>query len=353
MVLPPHEDTAPVRQVVRHDGQPVPPRLHHRLHVVQAVVPAQVGGLEAGVNLCRFLKFDDLLGCLNGTRIRDPMVSAREENQPGSIGNLKTTKVSRRTSRRKHSRSSLSFTLCPKLCSCDPPTSQGSALWLLQRRRGRTVAQVAHSANRSLQTLSHSFCHHLSRGLLPRAQSRTVRPACPQALFPPTLRPRGPHTVWVIPLGWRICLPAHPLGDCLVHHLQHPRRTVGSKRTGRDAQSIQEPARFHSLPRRILPFLNPAFPLCPVSLWYEAVLLLAVPSPASCSSGANLCSELVRISRTQHLDPPLATLLTDLNWRYSLQGPPLSGRTSSSVHYLQLSETSLSPVPPDPAGGNH
>lgn len=114
---------------------------------MQAVVPAQVGGLEAGVNLRRFLKFDDLLGCLNGTRIRDPTVSAHEENQPGSIGNLKTIKVSRRTSRRKHSRSALSFTLCPQLGSCDPPTSQGSALWLLQRRRGRTVVQVAHPAN--------------------------------------------------------------------------------------------------------------------------------------------------------------------------------------------------------------
>ena len=66
MMLPPHEHAAPVGQVVRHDGQPVPPRLHHRLHVVQAIVPPQVGGLQACVNLSSFLKLDDLLGCLRG-----------------------------------------------------------------------------------------------------------------------------------------------------------------------------------------------------------------------------------------------------------------------------------------------
>jgi hypothetical protein len=64
MVLPPHEDAAPVRQVVRHDGQPVPPGLHHRLHVVETVVPAQVGWLQTCIYLCGFLKLDDLLGCL-------------------------------------------------------------------------------------------------------------------------------------------------------------------------------------------------------------------------------------------------------------------------------------------------
>lgn len=66
MVLPPHEHAAPVGQVVRHDGQPVPPRLHHSLHVVQAVVPPQVGGLQACVDLSSLLKLDDLLGCLRG-----------------------------------------------------------------------------------------------------------------------------------------------------------------------------------------------------------------------------------------------------------------------------------------------
>lgn len=45
MMLPPHEDAAPVGQVVGHDGQPVPPGLYHRLHVMQAVVPSQVGWL--------------------------------------------------------------------------------------------------------------------------------------------------------------------------------------------------------------------------------------------------------------------------------------------------------------------
>lgn len=66
MVLPPHEDAAPVGQVVRHDRQPVPPGLHHRLHVMEAVVPAQVGGLQARIYLCSFLKLDDLLGSLRG-----------------------------------------------------------------------------------------------------------------------------------------------------------------------------------------------------------------------------------------------------------------------------------------------
>lgn len=64
VVLAPHEDAAPVRQVVGHDGQPVPPGLHHRLHVVQAGVAAQVGWLQPGVDLGRFLQLDDLLGRL-------------------------------------------------------------------------------------------------------------------------------------------------------------------------------------------------------------------------------------------------------------------------------------------------
>lgn len=70
MVLPPHEDAAPVGQVVRHDGQPVPPGLHHRLHVVEAVVPAQVGRLQACIYLGSFLKLDDLLGSLGADQKR-------------------------------------------------------------------------------------------------------------------------------------------------------------------------------------------------------------------------------------------------------------------------------------------
>lgn len=70
MVLPPHEDAAPVGQVVRHDGQPVPPGLHHGLHVVEAVVPAQVGRLQACIDLCGLLKLDDLLGSLGADQGR-------------------------------------------------------------------------------------------------------------------------------------------------------------------------------------------------------------------------------------------------------------------------------------------
>lgn len=70
MVLPPHEDAAPVGQVVRHNGQPVPPGLHHCLHVVEAVVPAQVGRLQACIYLCSFLKLNDLLGSLGVDRER-------------------------------------------------------------------------------------------------------------------------------------------------------------------------------------------------------------------------------------------------------------------------------------------
>ena len=68
VVLAPHEDAAPVREVVGHDGQPVPPGLHHRLHVVQAGVPAQTGRLQARVDLRRLLELNDLLGRLCGGR---------------------------------------------------------------------------------------------------------------------------------------------------------------------------------------------------------------------------------------------------------------------------------------------
>lgn len=40
VVLAPREDGAPVRQRVRHHGQPVAPRLHYGLHVVQRRRPA-------------------------------------------------------------------------------------------------------------------------------------------------------------------------------------------------------------------------------------------------------------------------------------------------------------------------
>ena len=66
MVLAPHEDAAPVGQVVGHDGQAVPPGLHHRLHVVEAGVSAQVRRLQPRINLSRFLQLDDLLRCLKG-----------------------------------------------------------------------------------------------------------------------------------------------------------------------------------------------------------------------------------------------------------------------------------------------
>lgn len=55
VVLTPHEDTAPVRQVIRDDREPVPPCLHYSLHVVQAGVAAQVGRLKAHVDLSGLL----------------------------------------------------------------------------------------------------------------------------------------------------------------------------------------------------------------------------------------------------------------------------------------------------------
>lgn len=66
VVLPPHEDAAPVGEVVRDDGQPVPPGLHHSLHVVEAGVTAQVSWLQSSVDLGRLLELDDLLGSLVG-----------------------------------------------------------------------------------------------------------------------------------------------------------------------------------------------------------------------------------------------------------------------------------------------
>lgn len=67
VMLAPHEDAAPVWQVIRDNRQSVPPGFHHCLHVMEAVVAAQVGWLKAGVNLSCFLQLDDLLCCLRGT----------------------------------------------------------------------------------------------------------------------------------------------------------------------------------------------------------------------------------------------------------------------------------------------
>lgn len=64
MVLTPHEDAAPVGQVIRDDREPVPPRLHYSLHVVQAGVAAQVGRLKTHVDLSGLLQLNNLLGSL-------------------------------------------------------------------------------------------------------------------------------------------------------------------------------------------------------------------------------------------------------------------------------------------------
>lgn len=64
VVLAPHEYAAPVGEVVGNDGQAIPPGFHHRLHVVEAGVAAQVGGLKSRVNLSSFLQLDDLLSRL-------------------------------------------------------------------------------------------------------------------------------------------------------------------------------------------------------------------------------------------------------------------------------------------------
>lgn len=66
MVLAPHEDAAPVGQVIRNDGQSVPPGFHHCLHVVEAGVAAQVSWLKPCINLGRFLQLNDLLCRLGG-----------------------------------------------------------------------------------------------------------------------------------------------------------------------------------------------------------------------------------------------------------------------------------------------
>lgn len=66
VVLTPHEDAAPVGQVIRNNGQSVPPRFYHSLHVMEAGVAAQVGRLKASINLGCFLQLNDLLCRLVG-----------------------------------------------------------------------------------------------------------------------------------------------------------------------------------------------------------------------------------------------------------------------------------------------
>lgn len=85
MVLPPHEDAAPVGQVIGHDGRSVPPCLHHGLHVMQAVAAAQVGGLQACIYLCRLLELNDLLGCLDGARTETHSMGYLEDQRGTSL----------------------------------------------------------------------------------------------------------------------------------------------------------------------------------------------------------------------------------------------------------------------------
>lgn len=67
VVLAPHEDAAPVGQVVWDNGQSVSPGFHHCLHVVEAGVAAQIGWLEPCIDLGCFLQLNDLLCCLVNT----------------------------------------------------------------------------------------------------------------------------------------------------------------------------------------------------------------------------------------------------------------------------------------------
>lgn len=66
VVLAPHEDAAPVGQIIRNNRQSVPPGLHHSLHIVKAGVAAQVSRLKPCINLGCFLQLNDLLCRLGG-----------------------------------------------------------------------------------------------------------------------------------------------------------------------------------------------------------------------------------------------------------------------------------------------
>lgn len=61
VVLAPHEYAAPVGEVIRNNGESIPPGFHHRLHVMEACVAAQVSRLKPCINLGRFLQLDNLL----------------------------------------------------------------------------------------------------------------------------------------------------------------------------------------------------------------------------------------------------------------------------------------------------
>lgn len=123
MVLPPHEDAAPVGQVVRHDGQPVPPGLHHRLHVVQAVAPPQVGRLQARVYLRGFLELNDLLGGLSGTDTRGSAVSLLPKTTHAGKPDVSGTLCAERISQFDPERKSLTHRLPehPRLARSSPP----------------------------------------------------------------------------------------------------------------------------------------------------------------------------------------------------------------------------------------
>lgn len=70
VVLAPHEDAAPVGQIIRNNWQSVPPGLHHSLHIVKAGVAAQVSRLKPCIDLGRFLQLNNLLCRLGVDGIR-------------------------------------------------------------------------------------------------------------------------------------------------------------------------------------------------------------------------------------------------------------------------------------------
>lgn len=59
MVVPPGENIAPVRQIVGGHRQSISPGLDDGLHVVEGVVPAEIGGLQALVDLDIRGQFDN------------------------------------------------------------------------------------------------------------------------------------------------------------------------------------------------------------------------------------------------------------------------------------------------------
>lgn len=61
VVLAPHEDAAPVGQVIRDNGQSVPPGFHHSLHVMETGVASKISWLKPCIDLRCFLQLNDLL----------------------------------------------------------------------------------------------------------------------------------------------------------------------------------------------------------------------------------------------------------------------------------------------------